>query len=263
MSNFQHKFVYLNLFFNFLCYTGLIIGLIFGSLTDYFYIFLVYLIIGINEQAFFHRMLSHKSWDCPAWLKVVGIHMSTLSLLAPAAMWVAVHRKHHRYNDTEKDPHSPLYKSNIQIQFLSSLIPFDLRYSADIVKNKIAFFYTKYYLETIIFSWLILIIFLGPWRFFTIWLAGTGVVIITANAINTWHHSKIYWAGQYRFLQDKTDTSKNDLITGYLTFDGWHNNHHVSPGSFYYGKRWWELDLCGAYIWFLATLTGYKNSLRR
>lgn len=260
---FNHKYIYLNVVLNFICYIGLLAGIIYGNLTTYFYILLIYILIGINEQAFFHRMLTHKSWSCPSWLKVIGIHLSTLSLLAPPAMWVSVHRMHHRYNDTEKDPHSPLYKSNFFIQFLSSTIAFDLRYSADIVKDKIAFFYTKYYIETIATSWILIILAIGFWNFFTIWLAGTALVIITANAINTWHHGRTYWFGQYRQHKVDPDTSKNDILTGFLTFDGWHNNHHNNQHKFYFGNKWWEIDICGMYIWILAHLTGYSSSLRR
>jgi fatty-acid desaturase len=263
MNHIKPWMVYLNVCLNFLCYAGLLAGIYYGTALDYFYIFLVYIFISINEQAFFHRMLTHRSWNAPTWIKVIGLHISTLSLLAPAYIWVAVHRQHHQYTDTEKDPHSPLYHSNMKIQFLSSLIPFDIRFAADLIKNKIVVFYTVCYFQIIFVSWAVLIYLIGLDKFFTIWLAGTALAIITANGINTWHHSKIYWPGQYRNTQRHSDTSKNDLLTGFLIFDGWHNNHHANPKSYYYGKKWWELDICGIYIWLIATVTGYKSSLRK
>lgn len=250
-----------NILLQFLCYGSLIASLYFGTLTDYFYILLVYAFIGINEQAFFHRMLTHKSWDAPNWVKVLGIHISTLSLLGPVICWVSLHRQHHQYTDTEKDPHSPLFVSNWKIQFLSSKLPFNVTYAADVVKNRIAFFYTYYYLEVILITWILIASILGAKNFFLIWLAGTGLSLLLANSINTWHHGNIYWPGQTRI--NNKDTSKNDIIMGYLNFDGWHNNHHANSKKYYYGDKWWQLDICGMYIWFLSTLTGYKNLLRR
>jgi stearoyl-CoA desaturase (delta-9 desaturase) len=129
------------------------------------------------------------------------------------------------------------------------------------VKNKIAFFYTYYYLHVILISWAVIAVIFGIKNFFLIWLAGTGLSLIFANSINTWHHGRIYWPGQTRV--SNVDTSKNDLVMGYLGFDGWHNNHHVNPKKYYYGNKWWQLDFCGMYIWVISTVTGYKNFLRR
>ena len=251
----------LNLSLHALCYTSLVAGVYFGTPLSWFYILLVCIFIGINEQAFFHRMLSHRSWDCPVWLKIVGVHVSTLSLLGPVICWVSVHRQHHQYSDTEKDPHSPLFMSKWRIQFLSSSFPFNIIYAADLVKNKITFFYTRHYLSVIFLTWLVISLILGVENFFLIWLAGTGLSIILANITNSLNHGKIRWTVQRR--ENNKDYSINNIILGYLNFDGWHNNHHSDPKKYYFGNKWWQLDFCGMYIWLLSALTGYRNSLRR
>lgn len=250
---------HLNLSLNILCYIALAVSLFIGTLQDYLIILAIYFFIGMNEQAFFHRMFSHKSWDCPQWLKAVGLHIATLSLLGSVIPWVALHREHHRYTDTPEDPHSPLYKSRFDIQFKSSYFEINHFYAIDLIKRKLYQFYTVRYFEVIFLSWLVIAL-VGGLHFFLLWLAATGLVILCANGINSWHHGKQIWFGQYQ-SHEVEDTAKNDMVLGYLHFDGWHNNHHASANKYYYGERWWEIDLCGLYIWFLATVTGYNKSL--
>lgn len=254
----------LNTALNIICYISLAIGLFTGTVTDILLILLVYLFIGINEQAFFHRMITHKSWNCPRWLKIIGIHISTLSILGPVIPWVSMHREHHRYTDTPKDPHSPLYKSRFDIQFKSGYLPeIKPQYIIDLLReDKIYSFYTLHYFKIVFTSWFLIACLIGIENFFTIWLAGTALVILFANGINSLHHGSKIWTGQYQLYKGK-DTAKNDILLGYLHFDGWHNNHHTNANKYYYGDRWWEFDLCGVYIWTLATLTGYNNSLKK
>jgi len=260
VTSFDRNF---NIFLSVVCYVSLAVGIYVGTARDYLYILLVYVILGINEQAFFHRLSVHRSWNCPDWLKVIGIHIGTLTLLSPILTWVAIHRAHHQNTDKPGDPHSPLYKSNFSIQFLYTWLPFNYVYAGDLLRKKIYLFYSINYFRVIFISWAAIMLLLGPEKFVTIWLAGTALAILSANCINTFHHRESYWFGQYRNKNTPPDTSKNDMLLGYLHFDGWHNNHHADPKKYYYGTKWWEIDLCGIYIWILATLTGYNSSLKK
>lgn len=250
-----------NLFLNYICYAALAYALVTNTMAQMGYMLLVYAVIGINEQAFFHRQASHKSWQCPTWLKAIGLWIGNLSLLGPVLYWVAIHRKHHPTSDTAQDPHSPLFKPNWWIQFRSSWLDYEFKYVPDILQSRLYMFFTFMYLPSILITWITMWYLLGTANFISIYLAGTAIAILTANSINTWHHGPIYWFGQYRNY--KCDTSKNDLFMGYFHFDGWHNNHHGNARPYYYGQKWWEIDVCGIYIWLLATLTGYNSSLKK
>lgn len=254
-----HNKRHLNFALNVVCYLSLIAALILGNLNDFLIVLAVYFFIGMNEQAFFHRMFTHKSWDSPKWLKILGLHTATLSTLGAVIPWVAVHRAHHRFTDKPEDPHSPLYKSRWYIQFKSPYFEFKPQYITDLLRNNLFKFYTEHYFKIIFLTWLFILILFGP-HFLMLWLAGTALVVLSANGINAWHHGHKIWKGQYQ-IHAVDDTAKNDIVLGYLHFDGWHNNHHASANKYYYGERWWEIDLCGIYIWLLASLTGYRKSL--
>lgn len=252
-----------NFFLTLVCYVSLIVGIYVGTALDYLYILCVFAFISINQQAFLHRMAVHRSWNCPTWLKIIGLHISTLTLMGPVIVWVAVHRQHHRQSDTEMDPHSPVFKSKCSIQFLFGWVSYNCVYAADLLKQKIYLFYSVRYFEVILITWCAIAYVIGVEDFFTIWLAGTALSFISTNSVNVLNHGKRYWFGQYRNYDTRPDVSKNDILLGYLHFDGWHNNHHKYPGHYYFGNKWWELDIAGVYIWILATITGYNSSLKR
>src|SRR5437588_348395 len=62
--------------------------------------------LGINLC--FHRLLTHRSFECPKWLERILAVLGVCCLQDTPARWVAVHRLHHQHSDEPKDPHSPL-----------------------------------------------------------------------------------------------------------------------------------------------------------
>ena len=80
---------------------------------------------------------------------------------------------------------------------------------------------------------------LGGWPAF-LWgyVVSTVVLYHCTFAINSLAH---LW-GTRRF--DTPDESRNNFWLALVTLgEGWHNNHHYSPGSCSQGQRWWELDI--------------------
>ena len=80
---------------------------------------------------------------------------------------------------------------------------------------------------------------LGGWPAF-LWgyVVSTVALYHGTFAINSLAH---LW-GTRRF--DTPDESRNNFWLALVTLgEGWHNNHHYSPGSCRQGDRWWELDI--------------------
>ncbi len=171
------------------------------------------------------------------------------SFLSPRA-YAILHRMHHAYSDTEKDPHSPHYHSNaftmmwktkaIYNSFLDVKAPVEERFSKDIPYwsfveklgdnwiSRIAWG-TGYSIFYIIFAeywWLYLLL---PIHF----LMGP-----VHGAIVNWFGHKL---GYSNF--DNNDKSKNtlvfDLVMGGELFQ---NNHHKHADSPNFAKKWYEFD---------------------
>ncbi|KAJ8730862.1 hypothetical protein PYW08_002275 [Mythimna loreyi] len=54
-----------------------------------------------------HRLWSHKSYKAKLPLRILLAMFFTMSVQYSGITWVRYHRKHHKYSDTDADPHNP------------------------------------------------------------------------------------------------------------------------------------------------------------
>ncbi len=63
---------------------------------------------GFGVSMGYHRLLTHRGFECPRWMEHAMAICGICTLQDSPARWVAVHRMHHQYSDHRPDPHSPL-----------------------------------------------------------------------------------------------------------------------------------------------------------
>ena len=66
-----------------------------------------YVIAGLGISMGFHRHFTHSSFKANKPLRVAMAIAGSLAIEGPLLVWVADHRRHHKYSDREGDPHSP------------------------------------------------------------------------------------------------------------------------------------------------------------
>jgi stearoyl-CoA desaturase (Delta-9 desaturase) len=66
-----------------------------------------YVITGMGISMGFHRHFTHCSFKAAKPLRVALAIAGTMAVEGPLLVWVADHRRHHKYSDKEGDPHSP------------------------------------------------------------------------------------------------------------------------------------------------------------
>ncbi|MFS8003872.1 putative reverse transcriptase domain, fatty acid desaturase domain, acyl-CoA desaturase [Helianthus anomalus] len=72
--------------------------------------FTTYLLCGMfGITLSYHRNLAHHSFKLPKWLEYIFAYLGVLSLQRDPIFWVSMHRYHHQFVDSEKDPHSPIF----------------------------------------------------------------------------------------------------------------------------------------------------------
>jgi stearoyl-CoA desaturase (delta-9 desaturase) len=54
----------------------------------------------------YHRLLTHRSFKAPKWLEYTLTVFGAMAIQDDAPKWVATHRIHHQFVETERDPHS-------------------------------------------------------------------------------------------------------------------------------------------------------------
>ena len=82
-----------------------------GAVVIYFFMFCIGVDIGV------HRYFSHKSFQTTPKFKWFFAFCMTLSTIGSPLAWLGMHRMHHQFSDTEKDPHTPIREN--QSRFMS------------------------------------------------------------------------------------------------------------------------------------------------
>src|SRR5947209_16968658 len=66
---------------------------------------LLYVITGLGITVGYHRLLAHRSFDCPNWVKGCLLVAGGWALENSALTWAAAHIRHHAWCDQEEDPY--------------------------------------------------------------------------------------------------------------------------------------------------------------
>ena len=172
--------------------------------------------------------------------------------------WVAIHRKHHRFDDAEGDPHSPHVFGIWKVFFKGAL----LYHAASKDKQMVAQYgvgtpddwvernlYTPHSRLGITIMLIINLCLFGLWGWL-VWLVQlVWIPLWAAGVVNGFGH----WWG-YR----NTDTK--DFSRNIVPWDFWvggellHNNHHADPASPKLSRKWYEFDIGWMYIKMLETV---------
>ncbi|KAL5714232.1 hypothetical protein ACHQM5_016221 [Ranunculus cassubicifolius] len=71
--------------------------------------YVLYLLTGMfGVHLSYHRNLAHKSFKLPKFLEYLFAYFALHACQGDPMFWVSTHRYHHKYTDTERDPHSPV-----------------------------------------------------------------------------------------------------------------------------------------------------------
>ena len=210
-----------------------------------------------------HRLLTHRGFKAPKWLEYTLSIFATMSVQDPPNNWIATHRMHHAFTDTDKDPHSikpGFWWAQIGWILWGTAQDHDAatlqRYIPDLLKDKWHTVISRYFYVPIIVSALILFA-IGGWTM-VVWGVFARVVVgwHTTWFVNSLAH--IYGPRPY----DTGDNSTNNWFVAILTFgEGWHNNHHMSPTSARHGIEWYQFDMNWIAICVLEKL-GWARDIR-
>ena len=181
--------------------------------------------------------------------------------------YAILHRMHHAYSDTPKDPHSP-------VRF-GQIIPglFRMMFDTKRIYHKIAYFEEEPearfdgtfprspFLEWMGKSWTMRIVwgaaFVGIyWAFATAWWQW--ILLPGHWLMGAVHGAIVNWSGHrygYRNFPLK-DSSRNSLPIDFLTAgELYQNNHHKFPNRAKFSTKWYEIDTAW---WFIKIFSWLK-----
>ena len=166
--------------------------------------------------------------------------------------WVAVHRSHHQFSDTENDPHSPKVYGIWRVLFGGAFLyvkakknkklVYDLGHGTPddwIEKN----LYTPYPVMGILLMAIIDLVLFGPigiimWGVQMLWIP-----FFAAGVINGIGH---YWG--YRNIKNGESSRNICPWAFWIGGEELHGNHHDNGTSAKFSHKWWEFDIGWMYI---------------
>lgn len=223
-----------------IAHLSIIIVISYFDLTLFLLSILIYFImISVGISAGYHRLLSHRSYKAPKWFKNLSLLIGSLGIQTSALTWVAMHRQHHSYSDTEQDPHSPTVKGLLYTYFGIIMFQPKIKYAEDLIRDKFVIFFHKYYFQ-INLLYDLLLFSINPIYVVYFHLFPAAILWHAEAAINVWTHTKYFGYRNY----NTQDNSKNISLLGWLVAgEGYHNNHHWRPQDYNFSKNKAEFDM--------------------
>jgi stearoyl-CoA desaturase (delta-9 desaturase) len=173
---------------------------------------------GLCGTVFFHRVSTHKNSINPTIEKCL-ILLSWLGATSSALAWSGVHRKHHRFSDTEKDPHSPIFIGKFRTYWQLSNNDKDIiRYVPDLLRKPWYVFQHRHYFA-VLYSIHILGLILLPLPVY--WM------LLIVPAFLMWFSGSMINC----FCHNEKGPMNNVLLSVLMIGEGMHKNHHAEPAN--------------------------------
>jgi stearoyl-CoA desaturase (Delta-9 desaturase) len=207
----------------------------------------LYIASGLGITVGYHRLSSHRSFDCPNWVKGTLLITGAWALQNSAIKWASDHLRHHAHCDEEKDPYNAqrgFWHSHCGWLFRSDQYV-DQKYATRVANDPVAIWQHKYYLllvltglaSTFLIGFLHNGIMGGVGCFLLAGVGRTFAVLNSTFCINSICH---LWGQQ---PHGTSDSSRDSWLVSLVTFgEGYHNYHHMYPTDFRNGPSWYHFD---------------------
>ncbi|KAK3876781.1 hypothetical protein Pcinc_018458 [Petrolisthes cinctipes] len=189
-----------------------------------------------------HRLWAHRSFKATFPLRAVLVLFQTISLQQHIHEWTQNHRIHHKYSETDADPHNAkrgLFFSHIgwmmyekHPEFTSKIQRMDMK---DIENDCLVMWQKKHYLSlALLVSFIIPT--LVPWLCWGEHLLNAVMVPAFLRCLVLYHitwsvNSLAHWTGGKPY-EKNIYPSQNAVVAFLAMGEGWHNYHHVFPWDY-------------------------------
>lgn len=209
--------------------------------ADWWTALATHLVMGVLIATGLHRYFAHHSFRTSRIGHLV-LAVGACTAFTDPIGFAGKHRIHHRYSDTDGDPHSPedgwfgcwiwsLADDHLTDEQVLAACP-DLTRDPALLWLHRWFWVPGASLAALYLVW-------GGFSRMAIGFAlALAVSLHLTSAVNYVCHR---W-GQRPFAT--REGSRNNALVALITWgEGWHNNHHRYPAAARAGFRWWELDV--------------------
>ena len=225
--------------------------------------FAMYTAIGLGVTAGYHRLFSHRTYHAHGLLKFVLLCLGAASFQNSALRWSSDHRLHHRFVDTDRDPYT-ISKGFWHAHWIwvmeSTFHP--LQGVADLEKDPLVRWQDRYYfLIGAVVACIPLVVGLMTGNLWGHFVIGVLLRIVLTHHTTFLINSAAHWFGSRPYTD--ANTARDSALLAPLTFgEGYHNFHHMWPGDYRNGVRWYHFDST-KWLLFALSWLGLARNLRR
>ena len=205
------------------------------------------------QSSFHHRYASHRMFTMSLPVERV-FHLVTYlvqgsSYLSPRA-YAIMHREHHAFSDTARDPHAPGLFSNVFSMMWTTARCYaaHFRGTASSEPRFLGGYPDWPWLDRVGSSWPVRVAWGALYGLVYLWLATAWWQLLLLPVVwvmGPLHGAIVNWCGHrygYRNF-DTADASRNVLPIDFLTLgELLQNNHHRAAGRLDFAARWFEFD---------------------
>jgi stearoyl-CoA desaturase (delta-9 desaturase) len=239
--------------------------------------FVFYVVTGMGITMGFHRHFTHSSFKAARPLRVSLAIAGSLAIEGPVLVWVADHRRHHKYSDKEGDPHSPWRFGNDWKALTKGFLYAHMGWMFNPNRTSQQKFCPDLLADPPIrrvsnaFPLWVAVSLLAPALIGGLWsmsLAGALTAFFWASLVRicllhhvTWSiNSVCHTFGNEDF--DVRDKSRNVAWLAIPSFgESWHNLHHSDPTCARHGALKGQIDISARTIW-IAEKLGWAWDVR-
>ncbi|CAG9133569.1 unnamed protein product [Plutella xylostella] len=197
---------------------------------------------GLGITAGAHRLWAHRTYKAKMPLQIILMILNTIAFQNTAMDWVRDHRLHHKYSDTDADPHNAtrgffyshvgwlLVKKHPEVRRRGKLIDM-----SDIRNNPVLDFQKRYAIPLVLTLTFILPAFI-PWYFWgetlnSSWHVATMFRYVTGLNLTFLVNSAAHFFG-YKPYDKSIMPAQNKFVAFAALGEGWHNYHHIFPWDY-------------------------------
>lgn len=236
----EHKSIYSTIAY----YAGLaaLISLfISGSFLVYLpYIIILYFLGSITISVGYHRLFCHSAFKTSKLFHKLFAFFGVLFQFSSPLQWAVIHASHHKYSDTNNDPHYPKPWSLFLRKYRT--VPLNAFKIKRLLRNGHYHFIIYKYYQLIYLCILLALLAISPSFILCVYLPVLGLLHLVGSIHTTFSH----WNDNPRdlaFMEFLLPASGEWL----------HGHHHDYPRNASFRSKWWHFDLGAIVIKLIKT----------
>lgn len=218
----------------------------------------------------YHRYFTHGAFKTSPFIARTLAIWGSMAGYGPLVYWAAIHRMHHRFEDSPGDPHSPYFHGERALGRLSGFfhaqlawtwrhpVPDTLHYAKDLLKDARARGWSERYLYFFMLGFLVPAGIGGALGGVDgaidglLWGGMVRLCVTYHFGLATGSFAHLFGSRPFHMPRGH---SANNLFIALINFgEGWHQNHHAFPTAASFGIGAAQLDLGALFIRTLAML---------